>query len=155
LHVRAATPYAEWESGSIELLTEQRPWPETGKPRRAAVSSFGMSGTNAHVVLEEAPQQPKDGEPAGHSTLPVPVVLSAKNDRALRAQAERLRTHLEARPDLQVADVAYSLATTRTRFERTAAVVAADRAELIAGLDSLIAGDVPATVAEPDWQELA
>jgi acyl transferase domain-containing protein len=155
LHVRAATPHVAWESGSIELLTEQRPWPETGRPRRVGVSSFGMSGTNAHVVLEEAPPQPSDEEPAGHAIPPVPVVLSGKSDRALRAQADRLRTHLGARPELRVADVAYSLATTRTRFERTAAILAADRAELIAGLDSLLAGDAPATVAEPDWQELA
>ncbi|WP_305039406.1 type I polyketide synthase [Frankia sp. Cj5] len=155
LHVRAASPHVAWESGAIELLTEHRPWPSAGRPRRAAVSAFGMSGTNAHVVLEEAPGQPADGAPAGPAAPPVPVVLSATNDQALRAQAGLLRAHLVAHPELRVADVAYSLATTRTRFAHTAAVLAADRAGLLAGLDSLHTGGTPATVAEPDWRALA
>ena len=109
-------------------------WPPAERPRRAGVSSFGVSGTNAHVILEEAPaEEPAPDEetrPAG----PVPVLLSARTEAALRAQAERLRAHLGARPDLSVVDVAHSAVTTRALLERRAVVVAAGRDELLAGL---------------------
>ncbi|MFC4036210.1 type I polyketide synthase, partial [Streptomyces polygonati] len=97
LHVDAPTSHVDWSTGNVSLLTEARSWPETGRPRRAGVSAFGISGTNAHVVLEApAPDQaelsvaPAVALPAG----PVPWLLSATSDKALRAQARRLQGFL-------------------------------------------------------------
>ncbi|WBB80353.1 type I polyketide synthase [Micromonospora sp. WMMD882] len=136
LHVTAPTPHVDWSAGRVELLTGNRPWPETGRPRRAGVSAFGMSGTNAHVVLEQAPA----AEPVDPAPPPAPVapyVLSGRTPAALREQAARLRERLAADPDVPLADVGLSLAVTRSAFERRAVVVAEDRARLLAGLGAL------------------
>ncbi|TMC09199.1 MAG: polyketide synthase, partial [Chloroflexi bacterium] len=120
LHVDAPSPHVDWESGQVELLTEASEWPASERPRRAGVSSFGISGTNAHVILEEAPAEP---EPAAtEPRRPVPVLLSAKDEAGLRAQAERLRIHLAAHPGLEPLDVGHTLAG-RAQFEHRAAVV--------------------------------
>ncbi|MFJ9112622.1 SDR family NAD(P)-dependent oxidoreductase [Streptomyces sp. NPDC102283] len=155
LHSSEPSRHVEWASGAVELLTEQRSWPQTGRPRRAGVSSFGISGTNAHVILEHPDQpptatgstgaEPVDGRAA--SSLPVPLVLSGRTEAALRAQAERLRRRVESEPDLSLAEVGRSLATSRTRFERRAVVVAADRETLIEELAALSQGErAPASV---------
>nr|WGC84432.1 RsnB [Streptomyces sp.] len=135
LYAEVATPNVDWSSGSIALLTEERAWPETGRPRRAAVSSFGFSGTNAHVILEQAPPTPEPQRAADPAVIP--WVLSAKTPTALQAQAERLHAHLLAHPELPLADIGYSLATTRTHFEHRAAVVGHNRDQLLAGLHTL------------------
>ncbi|MDX6740234.1 polyketide synthase [Actinocorallia sp. A-T 12471] len=136
LHVDRATPLADWAAGSVELLTERRPWPDTGRPRRAAVSAFGVSGTNAHVILEEAPEPDADAEAGPVTRLPVvPCVLSAKSPEALREQARRLSALLDA--GVGLLDAAFSAATTRAALSHRAVVVAADRAELIDGLDGI------------------
>ncbi|MEV6131744.1 type I polyketide synthase [Streptomyces violaceusniger] len=141
LHVDRPTSQAEWSAGSLRLLTEPQAWPDADRPRRAAVSSFGVSGTNAHVVLE-APEPVDTAAPVGTDEMaPVPWVLSAKSPEALRAQAARL---LDVVDERDVTDVALSLATTRTVFEHRAVVIGADRARLRAGLVALTEGrDVP------------
>ncbi|MFF9869139.1 SDR family NAD(P)-dependent oxidoreductase [Streptomyces sp. NPDC013953] len=142
LHVDEPSPHIDWHSGRVELLTEAREWQVEGRPRRAGVSSFGVSGTNAHLILEEAPaEEPSEDAPAEEVRRPagaVPVVLSARNDAALRAQAERLRSHLVSRPDLAVVDTAYSLVMSRALLERRAVVVASDREELLARLADVV-----------------
>ncbi|WP_124290104.1 type I polyketide synthase, partial [Streptomyces sp. ADI91-18] len=150
LHVNEPTPHVDWSAGEVELLTEQRDWPETGRPRRAGISSFGFSGTNAHTIIEQAPDvldvepsvQPQE-RPGGV----LPWVLSAKNEAALRVQAERLLAAVTSDELLEPADVAYSLATSRSALERRAVVVAGERDEFLAALRALAAGEQAAGVA--------
>ncbi len=134
LHVDAPSTRVDWASGAVELLTEQRPWPAADRPRRAGVSAFGISGTNAHAILE----LPAEPAPAP-ATVPEPPVfawaLSAKGEPALRAQARKL-----AAVDAAPAAVAGALLT-RARFDDRAVVLGSSRAELLAGLHALAAGD--------------
>ncbi|MFI9724512.1 type I polyketide synthase [Streptomyces sp. NPDC052396] len=147
LHVDAPTPHVDWSQGAVELLTEARPWPETGRPRRGAVSSFGISGTNAHIILEQAPPAPDDGPRAPVPDGPLPLVLSARSEPALRAQAARLHEHLTARPEQQLPEVAGSLLTTRAVLDHRAVVLAGGREESLAALAALAAGhEDPAVV---------
>ncbi|MEV5989697.1 type I polyketide synthase, partial [Streptomyces sp. NPDC052051] len=135
LHADTPSPHVDWESGQVRLLTESRPWPEGETPRRAAVSSFGISGTNAHVIIEQAPAQP-DFDDESDSGLPVAWTMSAKTPEALREQAVRLHEHLTARPDIEPVAVAAALER-RTRFEHRAAVTGSTREELITALQQL------------------
>ncbi len=144
LHVDAPSSKVEWESGEIELLTEPRPWEANGHPRRAAVSSFGASGTNAHLILEQGPTPVEAAEGEGRTeTLngPFPLALSAKSEPALRQSAARLANHLREHPDQGLTDTAYSLATTRAKFEHRAAVVGTERNQLLSALDALATGE--------------
>ncbi|MFJ9612219.1 type I polyketide synthase, partial [Kitasatospora sp. NPDC101176] len=150
LHLDAPSPHVDWTAGRVELLAEHQPWPDTGRPRRAAVSSFGISGTNAHLILEQAPatEAAEPGEttaavdPAETAEDPgTPLIwpLSARDAAALGGQAARLRAHLDtttARP----ADTAHALATTRTAHPHRAAVVTTDPTDLRDALDALAEG---------------
>jgi polyketide synthase 12 len=140
LHVDKPSSQIDWSSGSVRLLEEAAPWPRGERPRRAAVSSFGIGGTNAHIVLEEAP--PTDELPptrtAGRDNATiVPWVLSGRTDQALRDQAQALRRHLAAHPGLDPIDVGFSLATSRARFEHRAVVVASSVERFMTGLDAI------------------
>ncbi|MFI6039900.1 type I polyketide synthase, partial [Streptomyces sp. NPDC051315] len=142
LHVDRPSTHVDWSAGRVELLTEARDWPRTGdRPRRAAVSSFGVSGTNAHVILEQAPEPDADepATPADDSPRVRAFPVSGRTAAALRAQAARLAAHLRAAPDgtLRPADLAWSLAATRPALEHRAVVVARDRDTLLRGLTSL------------------
>jgi acyl transferase domain-containing protein/acyl carrier protein/NADP-dependent 3-hydroxy acid dehydrogenase YdfG len=131
LHVTEPTPHVDWTAGAVALLTEERPWPETGRPRRAAVSSFGFSGTNAHTIIEQAPAEAVP-EVSGVDR-PVPVLVSGRTDAALREQAARLRDHLAGK-DFRVADVAFSQATSRTAHERRVVLTATEPGALLDAL---------------------
>ncbi|MGW4380753.1 SDR family NAD(P)-dependent oxidoreductase [Kitasatospora sp. NPDC004531] len=147
LHAQDPSPQIDWTAGAVRLVTENTPWPETGHPRRAAVSSFGVSGTNGHVVLEQAdePAPEEAGEPAAPAVLP--WVLSGRTAPALRAQAARLRDHLDAHPGAGPAEVGHALATTRAAHEHRAVLIGARPEEFRAGLDALAAGhDAPGLV---------
>ena len=122
LHVSQPSNFVDWTSGAVRLVTEPVPWPETDRPRRSAVSSFGISGTNAHVVLEQPDPADADQDPdADRGPRPAyqPLVLSAKTPTALRAHAGRL-AGLGADP----ADLGRSLIGGRALFEHRAVVVA-------------------------------
>ncbi|WP_330230964.1 type I polyketide synthase [Nocardia sp. NBC_00508] len=144
LHVDEPSPHVDWAAGGVRLVTETRSWPDNDRPRRAAVSSYGISGTNAHVILEQAPSHlPADA--ADPVALPViPWVMSARSEAALVAQAAKLRAHLERHPELDPVEIGCSLATTRSAFEYRAVVLGQDRDELVAGLTASAEG---ATVA--------
>jgi acyl transferase domain-containing protein/thioesterase domain-containing protein/aryl carrier-like protein len=158
LHVDEPSSKVDWEAGEIELLREPMAWEKGEEPRRAAISSFGISGTNAHLILEEAPQAVRR-EPDGSTdqngeagqeppvlSLPPPLVLSAKSQRALTQAAADLASHLRENPELEPADVAYSVATTRASFAERAAIFGTDRESLLAGLGAVCAGGVDASV---------
>ncbi|MEE6139151.1 type I polyketide synthase [Mycobacterium sp. 050128] len=142
LHVDQPSPHVDWSAGAVSLLTEARPWKvksAADHARRAGISSFGISGTNAHVIVESAPpQEPREPAP---TPAVVPWVLSAKSLPALASQASRLAAHVAADDGLDIADVAWSLAG-RATFEHRAVVVGGDRDRLLAGLEEL-AGDEP------------
>jgi acyl transferase domain-containing protein/surfactin synthase thioesterase subunit/short-subunit dehydrogenase len=153
LHVDEPSPHVDWSAGQVRLATEPVDWPASGRPRRAGVSSFGMSGTNVHTILEEPPvadasADVSDGAlPGAVKAAPlataeiVPWVVSGRTPEALRAQADRLRAYVLARPDLNMADVGWSLAATRAVFGHRAVIMGSDRQELLAGLAALAVGD--------------
>ncbi|MEU8026569.1 type I polyketide synthase, partial [Micromonospora haikouensis] len=140
LHVDAPTPHVDWTTGAVALLTDTQPWPEQGRPRRAAVSSFGISGTNAHIILEQAPPAttPTDAQPADQDT-PVTWMLSAKTPTALRTHAQQLLHHLTTHPELAPPDVAATLAT-RTLHHHRAAIIGVTQEELTDALTALTTG---------------
>ncbi|SDD13103.1 Acyl transferase domain-containing protein [Actinokineospora iranica] len=169
LHADEPTPHVDWASGALALLTEAKAWPESDRPRRAGVSAFGFSGTNAHVIVEQPPVPPV-GEPADDATdraegkqadVPVaaapvlPFVLSARSPEALRAQAGRIAALLAERPDLDLLDLSYSLATTRSALRHRAVALAGDRAELVASLAELAEGTPGAVIGTKDEGRLA
>jgi acyl transferase domain-containing protein/acyl carrier protein len=173
LHAEHPTSKVDWSQGEVALLAEERPWTAGGRPRRAGVSSFGVSGTNAHVILEEAPRsdsllapagatltaggtstpEPKLAAPpalisspaASGAPVVLPWVLSGRGASGLRAQAGSLLEFLVQAPDLDAAVVALSL-TRRPALEDRAVIRGGDRAELLAGLESLARGERVANV---------
>ncbi|MET8860470.1 type I polyketide synthase, partial [Streptomyces sp. NPDC004579] len=145
LHVDRPSTHIDWSAGAVELLTETRDWTTPdGRPRRAGVSAFGVSGTNAHVILEQAP--PEDDEDDEDQlpycrSGPVPWALSGRSEQALRAQARSLHDFAAARPDLDLLDAARTLVSGRTRFEHRAVALGHDRTELLGALDALSRGE--------------
>ncbi|MFG1780703.1 SDR family NAD(P)-dependent oxidoreductase [Micromonospora sp. NPDC049048] len=142
LHAERRSSRVDWDSGSVQLLTEARPWPSAGRPARAGVSSFGISGTNAHVIVESvadpAPEAAADPEPPQAPALP--WLLSARTPQALAGQARRLREHLAGRPDQRPLDVAWSLATSRSTFDSRAVLVGTSADRFADALDALAEG---------------
>ncbi|MHB9864444.1 type I polyketide synthase [Streptomyces sp. YIM S03343] len=168
LHADEVSPYVDWSSGAVEVLSEARPWTTDDRPRRAGISSFGVSGTNAHVIIEQPENEPEpepepapesETEPASQaasaSAVPAapPWLLSARSEQALRAQAERLLSAVTA-GDLDPVDVSHSLATGRAALEERAVVVGADRDGLLAALTSLAAGEATPAVVRGVTQRL-
>ncbi|GAB1818044.1 SDR family NAD(P)-dependent oxidoreductase [Herbidospora sp. RD11066] len=152
LHVDQPTPHVDWSAGAVELLTETIPWPETGRARRAAVSSFGFSGTNAHTILEAAPPSTQEEASEG----PFPLLLSAHTDEALKAQARRLATHLtDIAPTVAARGLSVDSSATgtagsaRDRIE-AAAVLMTDQSALVDPNDAGSAGNREGSTVESD-----
>ncbi|HWN32583.1 MAG TPA: SDR family NAD(P)-dependent oxidoreductase, partial [Pseudonocardia sp.] len=162
LHAEEPSPHVDWSAGEVRLLTEPTPWPVNGRPRRAGVSAFGVSGTNVHAILEEAPPasdaaadadadsddaatEDTDRDEQG-ARLPVLTgtvpawLVSARNAAGLAAQAGRLGEFVGTHPELGVAELAWSLISTRSMFEHRAVVLGGDRGELVSGLAAVAAG---------------
>jgi acyl transferase domain-containing protein len=157
LHVDVPSRHVDWSSGTVRLLTEPVSWPKGERPRRAAVHAFGISGTNVHLILEEptpvfegeserpaADVGPATGErpaaDAGGAPGELPWVLSAVDEQGLREQAKTLLDYLRAAPDLGVADVAFSLASSRDALSHRAVLIGADREQLLGELEELAGG---------------
>ncbi|MEU6582344.1 type I polyketide synthase [Nocardia sp. NPDC046763] len=146
LHVDAPSPHVAWQSGRVELATRIREWPRTDHPRRAAVSSFGISGTNAHVILEQAPAEPVPEVVKTTAPPVIPWVLSAKTAESLTGQVRRLHELLNANPQLDPADVGFSLVTSRSLFAHRAVVLGRDRVSLTDGLAEFSSGGAGSSV---------
>ncbi|MER5549618.1 type I polyketide synthase, partial [Streptomyces sp. NPDC002589] len=160
LHADRPSTHVDWSAGDISLLTENAEWPRIeGRPRRAGVSAFGVSGTNAHIVLEQPAleelvlEEPTSVEPspeespagAQEDVVPeaalLPWVVSGRSRAALRAQAERLAAHVAGRPEATAVEVAASLVRSRSVFEHRAVVWGADREELLSTLRAVADGE--------------
>ncbi|SHN38437.1 type I polyketide synthase, partial [Actinacidiphila paucisporea] len=136
LHVDEPSTHVDWSAGAVRLLAEARRWPETGGPRRAAVSAFGVSGTNAHVVLEEGDADPSRAPDSGREGAAVPWALSAASAGALRAQAGRLHD-FAGRAGSDIGGAGRVLATGRAGLAHRAVVIADGRDRLRIGLAAL------------------
>ncbi len=150
LHAERSTSAVDWSGCGVVLASEATPWPVTGRVRRAAVSSFGISGTNVHLIIEQPPDAEAVGRAPEGEFGGLPVVawpVSARGAEGLAGQAGRLAEFVEASPEVGAADVGWSLASTRAALEQRAVVVGADRAELLAGLAALARGSEAANVA--------
>jgi acyl transferase domain-containing protein/NADPH:quinone reductase-like Zn-dependent oxidoreductase/acyl carrier protein len=155
LHVDEPSRHVDWSAGEVALLTEAVPWKANGRPRRAGISSFGISGTNAHLIIEQPPEQPerapadgvrRDGR-AGEGGNVLALTLSARNAGALRTQAQQLGEFVASHPDVELADVAHAL-TKRSMFERRAVVVGSDRQTLSDALGTFARGEPSSAVLD-------
>jgi acyl transferase domain-containing protein/NADPH-dependent curcumin reductase CurA/thioesterase domain-containing protein/acyl carrier protein len=158
LYADQPSPHIDWDSGEIQVLTEPVPWPAGEHVRRAGVSAFGLSGTNAHVVLEEAPGAGgSESRPTSDDAAPeigsrvLPFLVSASSEAGLAAQAQRLARHVEAHPELEPAAVAGSLALGRAQLAHRAVALVGGVAELAETLDRFARGEfVESVVTGPD-----
>jgi acyl transferase domain-containing protein/surfactin synthase thioesterase subunit/D-arabinose 1-dehydrogenase-like Zn-dependent alcohol dehydrogenase/acyl carrier protein len=137
-------PHIPWPELPVSVARQAQPWPRGRRPRRAAVSSFGISGTNAHAVLEEPP--PAKLPAAAPERSAELVLLSARTEAALLAQAARLHAHLQSHPEQRLGDLAYSLVHTRSAMDCRLAIAATSPTELAAALAGAAGGQLPASV---------
>ncbi|MEH1850171.1 MAG: beta-ketoacyl synthase N-terminal-like domain-containing protein [Nostoc sp.] len=129
LHLKELNPYIKIKNTPIQIPTELQQWPAQGQPRLAGVSAFGFGGTNAHVILEEAPPQVKSQNFRERSCHL--LTLSAKTQTSLQALVSRYQYHIEANPNQAIANICYTANTGREHFDHRLAVVVDSREELI------------------------
>lgn len=139
LHFETPNPHIAWDRLPVRIVTEATEW-NGGGPRYAGVSAFGMSGTNAHVVLEAPPERTSPVKEAGKDDAPAFLAFGAKNEEALRAVASSYLAALDGADANRFADFAFTAATRRRHFEKRAAIVAADPASAIEALAAVARG---------------
>ncbi|MQY20188.1 type I polyketide synthase [Nocardia macrotermitis] len=148
LHADVPSEHVDWSTGSVRVLSESVVWPELGRPRRVGVSAFGVSGTNAHLILEQAPAGASNAATDGTTATGNPAtawLLSANTDAALRRQARDLADHVRSRPPVDPADIARALATGRTRLPHRALVIGSGETEFADRLAAFADGAETAT----------
>ncbi|MGZ4032675.1 MAG: beta-ketoacyl synthase N-terminal-like domain-containing protein, partial [Tumebacillaceae bacterium] len=133
LHFQTPNPKLGLETSPFVVNNNLVKWERSTTPRRAAVSSFGIGGTNAHVILEEAAEQVPTSSGRPYQVL----MLSAKSERALNAMTTNLAQHLQERPDVNLADVAYTLQVGRTHLPHRRVVVCSDHADASEALTTM------------------
>ena len=142
LHVDEPSEHVDWSSGAVKLAVEAVPWPENAHPRRAGVSAFGMSGTNTHIILEQAPaDEPEHAADAEGAAPLVPWPVSASSPASLHQQADKLRRLLADEPEARPRDIGWSLASTRTALAHRAVVLGAERDDYVGPLTQLADGE--------------
>ncbi|HKP59039.1 MAG TPA: type I polyketide synthase, partial [Polyangiales bacterium] len=148
LHAEERSPHVAWEGSGLSLLQEAREWKRGERVRRAGVSSFGISGTNAHVVLEEAPRPAAAEAPSAAESVAyaLPLLVSGRDEAALRSQAQRLHDWLAAHPEARWVDVVHTAALHRAHFDERAVVIAPDGLSSLQALEALAKGQHDARV---------
>lgn len=151
LNFEQANPEIDFANSPFYVNTKLREWKTTGTPRRAGVSSLGIGGTNAHVVLEEASTLPTSSPSRPWQLL----MLSAKTDSALQTATQNLARHLRQHPELNLADVAYTLQVGRREFDRRRLVVCQSSEDAATGLETLDPQRVLTHCQEPIERSIA
>ncbi len=132
LYSEQPSPYIKWEGSGLELLTEAKAWLRGQQPRRCGISSFGISGTNAHIILEEAPEVlVEKKEPTQEKNV---LLISGQTQEALKAQAKQYSEYIELHPEISLEDLCYSAAFYRTHFLHRACILAINREETVKAL---------------------
>ncbi len=143
LHFETPNPEIPWDTLPVKVVTELTPWPRGERPRYAAVSSFGVSGTNVHMILGEGPvteRRRENRERPRHL-----LVLSARDKDALKRQAANFAEHFKTEPGIDLGDACHTAATGRTPFRERLAVVGASADEMRKHLEAFGAGQVGST----------
>ncbi|WP_316574564.1 HAD-IIIC family phosphatase [Nocardia canadensis] len=149
VNVDVPSPHVDWERSGVAVHGQTAPWRRGDRPRRAGVSAFGLSGTNAHLILEEPAPVPAPAE-SGPATSVALLPISARSERSLHGQAERLLEFVLADPGAEPWAVSRALTTERTQFERRAVLVATDRDEMVGALRDLVERRASANVVVGD-----
>lgn len=148
LHFKTPNPLIPWDQKPLMVPTEPYPWP-SGKKRIAGISSFGMSGANVHMIIEEPPA-PTPEAPPGKTPLHM-LTLSAKSEIALKQLAIRYAESLFARPDLSPLDVCYTSNTGRALFPHRMCAIGSTTEDLAEKLRGFAAGEKPEETFSGHW----
>ena len=167
LHFHQPNPYIDWQNLPVEVTRERTPWPSRNKSnqsRFAGVSGFGMSGTNAHLIIEEAPATrgrggaSRDNSLRGHTQKArCLLTLSAKSDAALNALTARYERHLASHPKQTLADICFTANTGRSHFSHRLAIVATSSQQMLQKLAAYKEGESKQGVTQgyaPSYQEV-